>query len=343
MAIPANTIIEAASRAYRADSPIIIDEICHRLEWVWGLEYGVLEEYLSKFSDPQLVNILMDDDLILLAHPDLIRKIFLAKITGTSSKPRIMIQELYQGCQTFEYLVLPVNPASGVPPRLLSSSIPPHLTICSSVGKILKRWGYGYTDYDTLRDSFINLVKTSPPAGSTFILNVDNFINLRYLHKAWSICPVSSRFLGLGDSDEEKESGEDAASSTMEWEIETLSNSDEPQRRLLPHGFEKDPVLKIRPVQVVDDDDDAISQDSYITGEDPEEYAKASLVRGDYDRTWLKGMERWVQSASVVVDDQMLLDDGQIEEDSREQPRVATSLDLNRPDYLSRHQARTTT
>ncbi|KAJ7778776.1 hypothetical protein DFH07DRAFT_795971 [Mycena maculata] len=341
MSIPANTIIEAASRAYRRDSPVIIDEICHRLEWVWGLEYGMLEGYLSKFFDPQLVNILIDDDLILLAHPDLIRKIFLAKITGTSAKPRIMIQELYQGCQSFEYLVLPVDPASGVPPRVLSSSVPPHLTICSSVGKILKRWGYGHTDFATLRGSFIDLVKMSPPAGSTFIPNVDNFINLRYLHEAWSTCPVSSRFLGLEDSDEEEENDGDAASSTMEWEIETLD--DEPQRRLLPHEFKKDPVLKIRPVQVVDDDD-AISHDSYITGvEDPEEYAKVSLARGNYDCTWLKGMEQWVQGASVVVDDQMLLNDGQIEEDSREQPRVATSLDLDRPDYLSRHPARTTT
>ncbi|KAJ7778777.1 hypothetical protein DFH07DRAFT_1056164 [Mycena maculata] len=342
MAIPPNTIIEAASRAYRPDSPIIIDEICHRLEWVWGLEYGVLEEYLSKFFDPQLVNILIDDDLIPLAHPDLIKKIFLAKITGTSSKPRIMIQELYQGCQSFEYLVLPVDPASGVPPRVLSSSVPPHLTICSSVGKILKRWGYSRAEFDAVRDSLIELVQASPPAGSTFIPNVDAFINMQYLHETWSTCSVSSRFLGLEDSDGEEESDEDTASSTMEWEIETLD--DEPQRRLLPHEFEKDPVLKIRPVQVVDDDDEVLSQDSYITGvEDPEEYAKASLARGDYDRTWLKGMEQWVQGASAVVDDQMLLNDSQIEEDSREQPRVATSLDLDRPDYLSRHQARTTT
>ncbi|KAJ7778771.1 hypothetical protein DFH07DRAFT_795953 [Mycena maculata] len=324
MAIPPNTIIEAASRAYRPDSPIIIDEICHRLEWVWGLEYGVLEEYLSKFFDPQLVNILIDDDLILLAHPDLIRKTLLAGNPHSSSKPRTVIQD------SFEYMVLPVDPTSRAPARVLSSSIPPHLTICSSVGKILKRWGYSQVEFDAVRDSFIELVKTSPPAGSTFIPNDGAFINLQYLHETWSTCSVSSRFLGLEDSDEKEESDEDTASSTMEWEIER--SDDEPQRRLLPHEFEKDPVLKIRPVQVVDDDDEALSQDSYITGiEDPEEYVKTSFVRGDYDRTWLKAMERW------------MLNDGQIEEDSREQPRVATSLDLDKPNYLSRYQVRKTT
>ncbi|KAJ7778780.1 hypothetical protein DFH07DRAFT_795991 [Mycena maculata] len=237
MAIPTNAIIEAASRAYRPDSPIIIDQICRRLQWVWGLEYGMLEGYLSKFFDPQLVNILMDDNLILLANPDLIRTILLVGNTRISSKPRTMIQDLYQSCQSFEYLVLPVDTASEVPPRVLSSSIPPHLTICSSVGKILKRLGYSQAEFDAVRDSFIKLVKTSPPAGSTFIPNVDAFINMQYLHETWSTCPVSLRFLGLEDSDEKEESDEDTASSTMEWEIQTLD--DEPNLVCFPTNSRK--------------------------------------------------------------------------------------------------------
>ncbi|KAJ7778772.1 hypothetical protein DFH07DRAFT_795956 [Mycena maculata] len=338
MAVATDTLINAASRAYSPNSPIIVEEIRHRLEWAWGLEYGSLDQHLADFVDPHLVEISTDDTLVLIAPSDLLKELFLvtADLPSSSSKSRVFIQDLYQGHESFEYLVLPVDPASQVLPRVVFSPIPPHLTICSSVGKILKRWGYNRVEFNAIRDSFITLVKTSPPTGATFTPDIDTFIRLRYVHQSWSTCYVPPRFLGLEGPDE---SDEDAASSTMEWEIDTIE--DEPQRRLLPHESQRDPVLKIGPLP--HDDDDA-SQENYITGvEDPEEYAKVSLARGDYDRTWLKGVEQWVQGASVVVDDQMLLNDGQIEEDSREQPRVATSLDLDRPDYLSRRQARTTT
>ncbi|KAJ7228218.1 hypothetical protein GGX14DRAFT_611750 [Mycena pura] len=109
------------------------------------------------------------------------------------------------------------------------------------------------------------------------------------------------------------------------------------ERRLLPHELEQDPVFeKILPVIRAHHDDDTISCDSHITG--VEEYAKANVARGDYKpmRTWLKGMRRWAQSASEVVEDQVPVNDEQIEEAySREQPRVVTSLDLDKPDYLS--------
>ncbi|KAJ7778779.1 hypothetical protein DFH07DRAFT_795985 [Mycena maculata] len=337
MAVPADTIIDAASRAYKVERP---EDVRHRLEWAWGLEYGTLDQHLADFVDPHLVAILMDEMFILIPPSELLREIFLATsgLPTSSSKPRIIIQDLYQGRKSFEYLVLPISPTSEASPRVLFSSIPPHLTICSSASKILKHWEY---NFDAGRDSFINLLKTSPPPGTTFLPDVGTFINIQYVHDSWSSCYVPPRFLGLEGPDEEEESDEDAASSTMEWEIDTIE--DEPQRRLLPHEFQRDPVLKIEPLP--HDDDDA-SQDSYITGvEDPEQYVKASLARGDHEpsRTWLKGMEQWVQGASVVVDDQMLLNDGQIEEDPREQPRVAMSLDLDRPDYLSRQQTRTTT
>jgi hypothetical protein len=70
------------------------------------------------------------------------------------------------------------------------------------------------------------------------------------------------------------------------------------------------------------DDEDCSSSDAEV--DDQEE-----------DRLWLTGIKSWAEGASVVGDDEPLLNDGQIEEDSREQPRVTTSLDSNKPDYLS--------
>ncbi|KAJ7226801.1 hypothetical protein GGX14DRAFT_627078 [Mycena pura] len=268
------------------------------------------------------------------------------KIPSGSSKPRKIILYVYKGCKPFEYLVLPVDPSSNIVPRVLLSPIPPHLTISSTVDKIFKHWGRKRSDFIAARDSLIALAKTSPPVGATFTPNSDLFIDLRYLHESWATCYVPPRFLGLegpgenkesdDESDESDESDENAANSTMEWEWE------EPQRRLLPHELEQEPDFEkmFRVVRRANDEDDAISCDSHITGvEDPEEYAKASVARGDHkpSRTWLKGVERWAQgAASEVVDDEVLVNDAQIEEAySKEQPRVATGLDLEKPDYLS--------
>ncbi|KAJ7494372.1 hypothetical protein B0H11DRAFT_934008 [Mycena galericulata] len=336
MAIPIDTIIDAAARAWNPKSPLSTEEIRGNLEWAWGLEHGDFDEHLANFHDPQLVDILVDDNLILLAHPDLVNEILFATASMPSSisKPRIRIHDLYRGRQVFEYLVLPVDVSSQVAPRALFSSIPPHLTLSSSVDKIFKRWGYSRVDFDAVRVSLVELIKTTYPTGATFIPNEHTFNNLKYIHETWVNCRVPLRFFGLEGSEDE-ESDEDAASSTMEWEVQTLP--DEPQRRLLPHELEQEPVLKLPILRPVDDEDDVISCDSHITGvEDPEEFAKASFARGDYEpsRTWLKGMERWVRGASETVDGEMLLNDGQIEEDFTEKPRVATSLDLNQPDYL---------
>ncbi|KAJ7494370.1 hypothetical protein B0H11DRAFT_934111 [Mycena galericulata] len=347
MAIPYKTIIEAASRAYSPNSPIMREKIHHRLEWLWGLGYGMLEGHLHNFFDPELVEILLNENLVLFAQPELVREIFLltSNIPSRSSKRRRMVQDLYEGRDSFEYLVLPVDPSSETTPRVLISSVPPHLTICSSVGKLIKRWGYGVDRFHAVGNLLITLVKTSA-AGATLVPTRHTFIYLRYIHESWATCYVPPGFLGLeepcggeeSDDSEDEESDEDARSSTMEWEL-----SDEPKRRLLPHEFEQEAVLKFPILRSADGEDDAISCDSHITGvEDMEEFAKASLARGDYvqNREWLEGMQSWVAGA---VHADLCIVPGQMEDDSIEQPRAPASLDLDRPDYLFKHLLRSKT
>ncbi|KAJ7042005.1 hypothetical protein C8F04DRAFT_1078005, partial [Mycena alexandri] len=292
-----------------------------RLEWTWGLEYGALTDHLEGFnSDRQMADILANDDLI--------------AVYGRSS---------------FEYLVLPVDPSSGILPRLLVSSVPPHVTVAPSVDHLLKRWGYERDLFDAACESIMQNVAANPPAGATFQPNSHTFAIIQYLHERWATRCVPSRFRGLDDSDGDEEEGvvikSDEGSSTMEWEVATLASEDEePQRRLLPHELAADPVVKFRTlVRVADDGDDAISCDSYITGLEgkPEEFSKASIARAKYDdedAAWEQGIQSWAQGASVVTDERMLLNDDQIEEDPREQPRVATTLDLEKPDYLARQE-----
>ncbi|KAJ7042006.1 hypothetical protein C8F04DRAFT_114070 [Mycena alexandri] len=341
MAIPASAIVDATSRPYGPKQPAPTERIRHRLEWSWGLEYGGLDGHLGAFFDPHFASVLMDDNLILLAHSDVVEKLhFAASIAPCRF---VKSHDPYNGSQSFEYLVLPVDLSSQTPPRLLISSVPPHLTISSSLDKLFKFWGYTSSAYKELGSSIIKLVQNSPPTGATFVPDKYTFVFLRYIHESWATCHVPSRFLGGEGCDEEESDDE---SSSMEWEVVTVAlDEEEPQRRLLPHELKADPIVvnfRVLPA-AADEGDDAISCDSYITGLEgkPEEFSKASMARAKYDdeeAAWEKGIESWAQSASIVADDRMLLNDDQIEEDPKEQPRVATTLDLHKPDYLARQE-----
>ncbi|KAJ7611755.1 hypothetical protein FB45DRAFT_316256 [Roridomyces roridus] len=245
-----------------------------------------------------------------------------------------MIQNVYQGRETFEYLVLPAFPSRSVtPPRTLFSSIPPHLTLSYTLDKVLRR-------YEKWHDSILKRFRGTAISGATFQLTRDIFANLYFVHRCWLFVLIPPRFLGLqdvalweGNMDISwEDSDDDTGSSTMDW-VPTFS--DEPQRRLRQDELRKDPVI-VWPRAVANED--AISWDSHITGvEDPDEYAKASMARGDYseDQAWLEGVENWVENASGDINEQGLLNDAQIEGDE-EPPRAASSIDLDKPDYLWR-------
>ncbi|KAJ7700807.1 hypothetical protein B0H17DRAFT_212223 [Mycena rosella] len=322
-----------------------------QLEWSWGLEYGTLDEHLQlqlhKFCDPELADLLMDVNFILVPHSDVVWKIYLIASemprsrSRTSAEVPYVAQDLYQyESATFEYLVLSMNPSSKIAPRVLLSSIPPHLTISLSVDKIFRRGGY-QARFLAIYKSCVQLTTTSPPPGATFTPTVRTFRDLQYIHERWAICCVPAPFRGE-EEEELSVYAESSVSEWIEWVVRTPSDIDEPARRLHSHELKQPPVVKIpqrRPDDDDDDDDDSMNGDSHITGvEDPEEFAKASVARGDCEkgRTWLTRVESWAQGAECVDDDGMLVNDGQIEVDSNEGPRVATSLDLTKPDYLSK-------
>ncbi|KAJ7152261.1 hypothetical protein C8R43DRAFT_1003926 [Mycena crocata] len=345
MASMTASIIDAASRAPDINNPISLNEIRYKLEWVWGLPYETLDEHTNCFNDRHLAQILADETLILVPDPESLRKIFsLASCLPMSvTDNRETIQDVYQGATSFDYLVLPVDPSSAIRPRILTSQVPPHLTICPSADKISRLWGPTYAEFIAIRDSLVKLVNDSPPIGASFILDDLAFSRLEYIHESWGTCYVPPSFRGLDDPPfKSRMLPSEPESSTMEWEIRTLAD-EEPHRRLLPHEFEREPDLKFFALPVDESEDDDVSCDS----QDPEVIAKASILPDEYEteHLWLKGMESWAQEASSESDENMLLNDGQIEADDKEQPRVATSLDLGKPDYLqlSRYKKSTAT
>jgi hypothetical protein len=148
--------------------------------------------------------------------------------------------------------------------------------------------------------------------------------------------------------EEPRDTKRKSSDNNVGWELSSASRY-EPKRRLLPSELQPQTAeVRLFPSAdgaVESDEDEVISVDSHISGVegDPEEFAKASHARGDYevDRKWLKKIRRWAADTSGADAGEALFNDEQIKEDSREQPRDAMSLDLAKPDYVERWQRRT--
>ncbi|KAJ7123883.1 hypothetical protein C8R43DRAFT_1241118 [Mycena crocata] len=354
MTISAAAIIYFATPARKANVPGISEEVRNRLEWTWGLGHNHLDEHLHGFDDPH--GVLLDENLLVFPHNDMIRDVAFRNANIKLRAPRPYIQKLYQGRTSFEYVVVPLDPSDPLPPRTLVSNVPPHLVLCTTSGKIQRAWGkLPSDDYTAFRLSLIERSKTATQGNSRPPLSIRYLDDMQHIHRTWSFVDfVPSSFLSE-DSDQTMVEPDDDSRSESSGMASVLGPSascyHEPQRRLFPHELQNDPVDVQIPLfpsadgDTEDDDDDTISSDSHITGvEDPEEYAKAkaSVMRADdkADRRWKKAIQTWAEDTSGGADE-TLLNDGQIKEDPKEQPRMATSLDLSKPDYLSRRKRRT--
>ncbi|KAJ7102779.1 hypothetical protein C8R44DRAFT_808529 [Mycena epipterygia] len=348
MAISAAAIIAYATQPHKVNIPGISDEVRNRLEWTWGLGHNHLDEHLEGFADLQ--HLLTDDSLLVIPRSDIMRDVWTRNRTAKTGVPRSHIQRVYKGAKSFEYLILPID--ASAPPRILLSDLPPHLVMCTTWGKIMKAWGQLIgTEFDAMR---VSLVERSKAAvyGDRPALRLSDLDTLRRTHWTWSLVDyVPPSFLSE-DSDQTMvaaEESSDSSSDSLDSDVgSSASCSRKPQCRVLPCELQQDPPTRLFPSAAddEDDEDDAMSMDSHITGiEDPDEFAKASLARGDYelDREWLRGIKSWAESTLGAGDgdEKMLLNE--IKEVPREQARVAASLDLDKPDYLSKHRGRTAT
>ncbi|KAJ7765757.1 hypothetical protein B0H16DRAFT_1687353 [Mycena metata] len=129
----------------------------------------------------------------------------------------------------------------GRAPQLLISPLPPHLSISTSVAKMLKFGGYSSTAYSTLGAAISSLVDRSASPLSGFDVDDFTFLCMRYIHERWAKCYIPSRFIGGEDSEDESSN---AGSGSMEWDLITVdADYEEPQRRVLPHELQIDLVV----------------------------------------------------------------------------------------------------
>ncbi|KAF7323421.1 hypothetical protein HMN09_00123000 [Mycena chlorophos] len=101
-----------------------------KLEWAWGLPSGSLESHIQSFDDPLVESLLADDKSVLAICPDLSRAFTRKQDPYLQEDQLNDIHELYGGQKTFQYVVLHADPAcTDIPLYVVSSTIPPHLTV----------------------------------------------------------------------------------------------------------------------------------------------------------------------------------------------------------------------
>ncbi|KAJ6510835.1 hypothetical protein C8R45DRAFT_1207678 [Mycena sanguinolenta] len=350
MAISALAFADFVDALPQDDTP---DRVRARLEWSWGLGHGQLDEHLLGFDDPQ--SMLTDETVLLFPHNDMIRQLCSRDNTTTTGVRRSHISKLYDGLKSFEYLCLPIAADSALESRILTSELPPHLAVCTTYGKLLRAWGKLQGDvWEANLGSVVERAKAGPTHARP-ALGQWQLTQMGHLHTAWTwsnYVPLAFLSASLDEKTSEGVHHPSLKKKRTSNVFETRRNSfdfpDEPKRRLLPSELESPPLFVVQLLaedQDDEDEDDSISHDSYISGVegDPEEFAKASMARGDHDMDakWLTGIRRWAKRASSADGDETLLNDKQIPDDPREQPRDAASLDLGRPDYLLRSTSRT--
>ncbi|KAJ6630271.1 hypothetical protein B0H10DRAFT_2427931 [Mycena sp. CBHHK59/15] len=243
----------------------------------WALEYG------THTSDP--MRVLADDSLLLVPHPDIVRKAWDRVLMADPEVPNELTENMYNGSRTFHYVILPLDPSSPIPPRILTSKIPPHLAIASTSRKFLQHWEHrtGY-EFDAAWHSLAVLCQTFDSVDLTAMPTLRTFQNIIYMHETWTDgAYVPPSFLGLEEESPCLKNKDQGCTYVV------VKNIYEPQRRLLPcEGGTPDPRCPLNshvPAcgHAGSSDDDAISWDSHIPDADElEEYVKASIAHGDY-------------------------------------------------------------
>ncbi|KAK7062261.1 hypothetical protein R3P38DRAFT_3251587 [Favolaschia claudopus] len=331
MPIPSPPIIHFATSLRNTGVPGSEKQTRSRLEWSWGLGHDHLEEHLEQFSDPQ--GLLIDENVLVFPRNDIIQQISRHR-GGRMGARRPHIRKLYNGVESFEYLIVPIAAAMNIAPRIVNLQVPPHIAICTTSGKMTHAWGLlPRKEWEANCVSLVERVSTvtchnRPPLGKWQLTEME------LIHRAWSWATyVPPKFLDA-DSDQTMVEPEDdrlpgtkRKSSDSVSRASTSASCREPKRRLLPCDLES-----ASSADAVDDVHTTASRISCVNGNS----GALAKMDGFVDK-WLEKTQRLATrafAAKTQDDDQSLVTDEQLKEYSMEQPRVVSELDLSQPDYL---------
>ncbi|KAK7019902.1 hypothetical protein R3P38DRAFT_3551484 [Favolaschia claudopus] len=301
MAIPPSRIIDLATPLHDIEESCIRHRVRERL-WTWGLGHDHLDEHLQQFSDPQ--GFLTDDAILVFPQSNVVEELSCRDDRGKTC--------LYNGRLSFEYIFVAIDP-------------------------IMKAWGrLPPKDWDAGCLSIMQRANSVVDSGRRPI-HQRQLMLMEYIYRKWSwVDVVPSSFLSADSdqtmveptlaTDDEDESEhlqvKRESPSNVEWDAFGSAFCREPKRRLLPEELARSLNAS---EDGVDDDSNASSVDSYLSRDEADSDAYEA------DRRWLEDIQSWAVETSNA--EKTPVHDGQIPDDSLEQPPAASSLDLGTPDY----------
>ncbi|KAJ6456614.1 hypothetical protein C8R47DRAFT_187392 [Mycena vitilis] len=193
MAIPASAIIDFATPNLKRNVPGTQHEVRARREWNWGLGHHRLHEHLQGFADPE--GIFTDETLLVFPPNDTITLVWRDYGVAELGVRRPYIQELYKGCTSFQYIVVPINHVNSLPARFINSDVPPHVAMCTTSGKMMKAWGtLPAKSAKALQSSITERSKAAGGGGQT-VPTTRQFDIMELTHRTWASADyVPARF-----------------------------------------------------------------------------------------------------------------------------------------------------
>ncbi|KAF7315843.1 PCI domain-containing protein [Mycena indigotica] len=289
----------------------LLEEVRTRLEWSWGLEYEGLEEHLQQFPDN--CELLTDEQLIVLPHRYNLWKLSIrASAASKSLQRRPHISQTYKGTSSFNYFVIPLDPASPVMPRRIQLTTPPHIIVIYAAAKLSRAY-HGEPIRDDpigreLLERVLQFDEEDPFQFDNFSIGVT-----RQLYRTWTNRdPVAPTFKS-GQSDatlveERPVIHVPSAENLKSKQPPTVEVYLEPERRVTAHELMHD-----------------------FNGE---EGSSDSDIEDDSDPLWEMDVEQWASTALHVGerDEKVLINE--VLPDALERTRTFASIDLSQPAYL---------
>nr|GAT43598.1 predicted protein [Mycena chlorophos] len=134
MSLPLNIVLDPAVNPERYDEDGPRAFARKKLEYLWGLPLGSLETYLETVAaEPSFIEILESPTLIPIVDRAPMVKLRCASYDYYPAD----VNKLYDGQETFRYIVVHWNTTAPVAPYPIESTVPPHLTLGSSYHKFV--------------------------------------------------------------------------------------------------------------------------------------------------------------------------------------------------------------
>ncbi|KAK7039329.1 hypothetical protein R3P38DRAFT_474329 [Favolaschia claudopus] len=334
------------------NTPGIENKIHKRLEWTWGLLPGTLAAHLKQFrifragsrlylpqetSSGNSDRYLMDEGVVLFPRTRILSEAASCWTRDSVESPPERVDEAYdKHCSFNTYLAVSLDdmsPTLSRPHRYISD-LPLHLIVLTTYAKLLRCWGDLQPSERTAKWlSLVRRAHASDPTCRTFFASSQfREMEVLYARWLWGVDVADADAESRANNEDQTRLQQPTPVSTVPTTKKRKSTGDaagdatrsDPRRRL---GLLEDRSLPLQP----------FSRSVNVSARREAQTFTMSFEEIEGERAirrLLESVHKWLDtSAEAYTDERWLLNDDEIDDDSRERVRKVKTCDLRTPDY----------